>query len=66
MFLSQLNNLNNIIIDTIVDIDTEKAKFNCINSGLKKEIIDKILFSNSVDDIIENKNQYSNRGYWKC
>ena len=42
MFLSQYNQLNKINIDTIVDIDIEKAKLNCINSGLNKETIKKI------------------------
>ena len=47
MFLSQYNQLNKINIDTIVDIDIEKAKLNCINSGLNKETIKKINFANS-------------------
>jgi len=43
MFLSQYNQLNKINIDTIVDIDIEKAKLNCINSGLNKESKSSIL-----------------------
>ena len=53
MFLSQYNHLNKINIDTIVDIDIEKAKLNCINSGLNKETIKKINFVNSLDDTLD-------------
>ena len=53
MFLSQYSQLNKINIDTIVDIDIEKAKLNCINSGLNKETIKKINFANSLDDTLD-------------
>jgi len=46
MFLSQYNQLKKIKIDTIVDLDIERAKSNCIKSGLKKETVEKINFVN--------------------
>jgi len=55
MFLSQYNQLKKIKIDSIVDLDTERAKSNCIKSGLKKETAEKINFVNSLDNIL-NKN----------
>ena len=55
MFLSQYNQLKKIKIDTIIDLDTERAKSNCIKSGLKKETVEKINFVNSLDNIL-NKN----------
>ena len=55
MFLSQYNQLKKIKIDSIVDIDVRKAKSNCINSGLNKETIEQINFTNSLDDIL-NRN----------
>ena len=55
MFLAQLNNLNNIKVNTIVDLDISKAKDNCIKSGLSKSIINDIHFSNSINDILDNK-----------
>ena len=53
MFLSQYNQLKKINIDSIVDLDIEKAKSNCIKSGLAKEIIDNINFVNSIDSILD-------------
>ena len=55
MFLSQYNQLKKIKIDTIVDLDIERAKSNCIKSGLKKETVEKINFANSLDSIL-NRN----------
>jgi predicted homoserine dehydrogenase-like protein len=55
MFLSQYNQLKKIKIDTIVDLDIERAKSNCIKSGLKKETVEKINFVNSLDSIL-NRN----------
>ena len=52
MFLSQYNQLKKIKIDTIVDLDIERAKSNCIKSGLKKETVEKINFVNSLDAIL--------------
>ena len=37
MFLAQYNQLDKIIIDTIVELDTDRAKKNCAKSGLTKE-----------------------------
>ena len=56
MFLTQLNNLNNIKVNIIVDLDIPKAKNNCLKSGLSKSIINDIHFSTSINDILENKN----------
>ena len=53
MFLSQFNQLKKINIDAIVDLDIEKAKSNCIKSGLSKEIINNINFVNSIDSILD-------------
>ena len=53
MFLSQYNQLKKIKIDTIVDLDIERAKLNCVKSGLGKEIIEKINFSNSLDNVLD-------------
>ena len=53
MFLAQYNHLNKIWIDSIVDININQAKKNCSNSGLTKESIDKINFSNSLDEILD-------------
>jgi len=55
MFLSQYNQLKKIKIDTIIDLDIERAKSNCIKSGLKKETVEKINFVNSLDSIL-NRN----------
>ena len=55
MFLSQYNQLKKIKIDTIVDLDIERAKSNCIKSGLKKETVENINFVNSLDSIL-NRN----------
>ena len=49
MFLAQYNQLDKIIIDTIVELDTDRAKKNCAKSGLTKETINKINFSNKLD-----------------
>ena len=55
MFLSQYNQLKKIKIDTIVDLDTEGAKSNCIKSGLRRETVEKINFVNSLDNVL-NRN----------
>jgi len=55
MFLSQYNQLKKIKIDSIVDLDIERAKSNCIKSGLKKETVEKINFVNSLDNVL-NRN----------
>ena len=56
MFLAQLNNLVKIEVDIIIDLDIKRAKYNCINSGLKKTTFEKINFSKNVNDILENNN----------
>ncbi len=53
MFLAQYNHLNKIQIDSIVDININQAKKNCLNSGLSSEGIKKINFSNSLDEILD-------------
>ena len=53
MFLSQYNQLKKINIDSIIDIDTERAKSNCIKSGLNKETIEQINFSSSLDSVLD-------------
>ena len=53
MFLAQYNHLNKIQIDSIVDIDINRAKKNCSNSGIDPESIEKINFSNSLDKILD-------------
>ena len=51
MFLAQYNHLNKIQIDSIVDININQAKKNCLNSGLRSETIEQINFSKSLDEI---------------
>ena len=53
MFLAQYNHLNKIQIDSIVDININQAKKNCLNSGLSTESIGKINFSNSLNEILD-------------
>ncbi len=53
MFLAQYNHLNKIKIDSIVDININQAKKNCLNSGLSSESIEQINFSNSLDEILD-------------
>ena len=52
MFLSQYNQLKKIKKDSIVDINIDKAKQNCKNSGLSDQIIKNINFSKSLDSIL--------------
>ena len=53
MFLSQYNQLKKINIDTIIDLDLDRAKSNCLKSGLNKEKIEKINFSSSLDSVLD-------------
>ncbi len=53
MFLAQYNHLNKIQIDSIVDININQAKKNCLNSGLSSESIEQINFSKSLDEILD-------------
>ena len=55
MFLSQYSNLNKVEIDSIIDLNIDQAKNNCSKSGISKEKISKINFSNSLDEIL-NRN----------
>ena len=53
MFLAQYNQLQKIIIDTIVDINIDNAKKNCLKSGLTAETVNKINFVTSLDEVID-------------
>ena len=53
MFLAQYNHLNKIQIDSIVDININKAKKNCLNTCLSSESIKKSNFSNSLYEILD-------------
>ena len=53
MFLAQYNHLDKIKIDSIVDLDIDQAKKNCINSGLSEETINEINFTKSLDEILD-------------
>jgi len=53
MFLAQFNQLEKIQIDSIVDVNIEKAKKNCLNSGLNEKTISNINFTNSLDNTLE-------------
>ena len=39
MFLAQYNHLDKIQIDSIVDINIDQAKKNCMKSGLNEQIV---------------------------
>jgi predicted homoserine dehydrogenase-like protein len=53
MFLSQYNHLKKIEIDSIVDLNIDQAKKNCLKSGLSTLTVEKINFVNSLDKIID-------------
>ena len=53
MFLAQYNQLQKITIDTIIDINIDNAKKNCLKSGLNIETINKINFITSLDEAID-------------
>ena len=53
MFLAQYNQLNKIILDSIVELDIDRAKKNCLSSGLYHETIEKINFTNNLDKILD-------------
>ena len=55
MFLAQYNQLNKIILDTIVELDIERAKKNCLNSGLSSETIQKINFVDNLDKVFNRE-----------
>ena len=58
MFLSQYNQLQKIKIAAIVDINIERAKSNCKNSGLSQKTIDSINFTNSLDEALKKDIHY--------
>ena len=58
MFLAQYNQLNKIILDSIIELDIERAKKNCLNSGLSNETIDKINFTDNLDKVLTEKLMY--------
>ena len=53
MFLAQYNQLKKINIDTIIDLDLDRAKSNCLKSGLNKETVEKINFINLLDSALD-------------
>ena len=53
MFLAQYNHLNKIQIDSIVDLNIDRAKKNCINSGINSSTVNEINFTNSLDNILD-------------
>ena len=53
MFLAQYNQLEKIVIDTIIDINEDQAKKNCLSSGLTKDTISNINFVNSLDQALD-------------
>ncbi|MDC1497449.1 Gfo/Idh/MocA family oxidoreductase [Pelagibacteraceae bacterium] len=53
MFLAQYNHLDKIKIDSIVDLNIDRAKKNCINSGLNSSTVNEINFTNSLDNILD-------------
>ena len=53
MFLSQYTHLEKIEIDSIVDLNIDQAKKNCLKSGVSEEEVSKINFSTSLDQIID-------------
>ena len=55
MFLAQYNQLNKIILDSIIELDIDRAKKNCLNSGLSNETIDRINFTENLDKVLERK-----------
>ena len=55
MFLAQYNQLNKIILDSIIELDMERAKKNCLNSGLSSETIQKINFADNLDKVLDRE-----------
>jgi homoserine dehydrogenase len=53
MFLAQYNHLDKIQIDSIVDLNIDRAKKNCLNSGLNSSTVNEINFTNSLDNILD-------------
>ena len=55
MFLAQYNQLNKIILDSIIELDIDRAKKNCLNSGLSNETIEKINFTDNLDKVLDRE-----------
>ena len=55
MFLAQYNQLNKIIIASIIELDIERAKKNCSNSGLSEDTIEKINFADNLDKVLDRE-----------
>ena len=55
MFLAQYNQLDKIIIDTIVELDIDRAKKNCIRSGFSKDTLGQINFSDNLDQVLDRE-----------
>ena len=55
MFLAQYNQLNKIVLDSIIELDIEKAKKNCSNSGLSNETIQKFYFADNLDKVLDRE-----------
>ena len=55
MFLAQYNQLNKIILDSVIELDIDRAKKNCSNSGLSNEAIEKINFSENLDKVLNRE-----------
>ena len=55
MFLAQYNQLNKIILDSIIELDIERAKKNCLNSGLSSETIQNINFADNLDKVFNRE-----------
>ena len=53
MFLSQYNQLQKIKIDTIVDLDIDRAKNNCKKSGISEIDINEIFFTDTFEEAIK-------------
>ena len=53
MFLAQYSHLDKIQIDSIVDLNIDQAKKNCINSGLIQSTVNEINFTKSLDKILD-------------
>ena len=50
MFLAQYNQLKKIKIDSIIELDLDKAKRNCSNCGLSEQKINDINFTSSLEN----------------
>ena len=55
MFLAQYNQLKKIKIDSIIELDIDRAKKNCLNSGLSEETIEKINFADNLDKVLDRE-----------